>query len=58
LDEGWTSLQSSWAEIGRVSTIDDRMAALHGYVRLTLSVCRSMRAQFDVVLMAFGAWGE
>jgi GPI ethanolamine phosphate transferase 3 subunit O len=54
LDEGWPMLQGSWAAVESASANDAGMIALHEHIRLALSVCRSMWAQFDVVVMNLG----
>jgi phosphatidylinositol glycan class O len=53
LDHVWLDFQSAWAATKSHST-DDRLLALNEYSRLALAACRSLWAQFNVVLMIMG----
>lgn len=55
LDAVWDSLESTWA----ATTIREKglgldLLAHHAYTRYALAACRSLWAQFDVVLMTLG----
>ena len=53
LDSVWDEMEKSW-----VSTLDSKneqkLLALHDYTRLALKSCRSLWAQFNIVLMYVG----
>ena len=53
LDSVWSNFQSVWAATNSHST-DGRLLALNEYSRLALAACRSLWAQFNVVLMVMG----
>jgi GPI ethanolamine phosphate transferase 3 subunit O len=55
LDDHWDRLQSLWDSASYSSqSPSEQLEALYNYNRLALDVCRSMWAQFNVTLMAFG----
>lgn len=51
LDSVWNHLQTQWSV---TATSTDKLTASIAYTRLVLETCRSLWAQFNVVLMAFG----
>lgn len=53
LDAVWLNLQTAWAAVKSDST-DSQLLAMNEYNRLALAVCRSLWAQFNVVLMIMG----
>jgi GPI ethanolamine phosphate transferase 3 subunit O len=53
LDSVWNQIERSWAST-LDSTGEQKVLAMHNFTRLALASCRSLWAQFNVVLMCVG----
>ena len=53
LDSAWDDLKFAW-ESSLIKGSADRLINLNAYNRLALSVCRSLWAQFNIILMSMG----
>lgn len=54
LDGVWPKLVESWSATESSTGSGEELVALQNYIRFTLSVCRSLWAQFNVTLMLLG----
>lgn len=54
LDSAWDDLKLAWDSTSMGGKSVDRLSNLNTYNRLALSVCRSLWAQFNIILMSMG----
>jgi len=53
LDAVWEDIQRVWSDIDKTKGLD-RLVSLYSFTRLALESCRSLWAQFNVILMSIG----
>ena len=54
LDSAWDDLKLAWGSTLMKGRTADRLIKLNTYNRLALSVCRTLWAQFNIILMSMG----